>query len=76
MNKFSVKIGQQKQNHSNSGYYQTQPGNNHTDKMKGKVENFNWEIKSSFKMKILELRKYNYQNQELSEWVEWKMRHS
>lgn len=44
--------------------------------MKGKVENFNWEIKSSFKMKILELRKYNYQNQELSEWVEWKMRHS
>lgn len=44
--------------------------------MKDKVENFNWEIKSSFKMKILELRKYSYQNQELSGWAEWKMRHS
>ena len=62
MNKFSISIEQQKQNHSSSGYYQTQPENNHADKMKDKVENFNWEIKSIFKMKILELKKYNYQN--------------
>ncbi|KAB0377020.1 hypothetical protein FD755_011464 [Muntiacus reevesi] len=30
--------------------------------IKNKVENFKWEIKSVFKMKILELRKHNYQN--------------
>ena len=30
--------------------------------MKDKVENFKWEIKSIFKMKILELGKHNYQN--------------
>ena len=55
MNKFRIRIGQQKQNHSNSGYYPTQPGNNHTDKIKDKVEIFIWEIKTSFKMKILKL---------------------
>ena len=39
-----------------------QPENNHTDKMKDKVENFKWEIKSIFKMKILELGKHKIRN--------------
>lgn len=51
LNKFSINSGQQIQNHSSPGYwnYQVQLKNNHTDKIKDKIENFNWELKNYFK---------------------------